>query len=106
MLRYLARRALWAVPVLLTATTCAFLVLRLIPGDPVNLMLSGRPASEKVRANLRAKLGLDRPLAGQYVYFVTHAAYGDFGQSFATGQPVRQVIAQQLPASLQLAGGG
>jgi len=106
MLRYLLRRLLWAVPVLLTATTCAFLVLHLIPGDPVNLMLSGRPASEKVRANLRAKLGLDRPLAGQYVYFVTHAAVGDFGQSFATGQPVSQVIAQQLPASLQLAGGG
>ena len=106
MLRYLARRLLWAVPVLLTATTCAFLVLHLIPGDPVNLMLSGRPASEKVRANLRAKLGLDRPLAGQYVHFVTHAAVGDFGQSFATGQPVGQVIAQQLPASLQLAGGG
>lgn len=106
MLRYLAHKLLWAAPVLFAATTCAFLVLHLIPGDPVNLMLSGRPASEKVRENLRAKLGLNRPLPEQYAHFVLHAVRGDFGQSFATGQPVSQVIAQQLPASLQLAGGG
>ncbi len=106
MLRYLARKLLWTAPVLFAATTCAFLVLHLIPGDPVNLMLSGRPASEKVRENLRAKLGLNRPLPEQYAHFVLHAARGDFGQSFATGQPVSQVIAQQLPASLQLAGSG
>ena len=106
MSRYMLRKLLWAVPVLVVATTCAFLVLHLIPGDPVNLMLSGRPASDVVRANLRAKLGLNRPLPAQYVYFVVHALHGDFGQSFATGQPVSQVIAQQLPASLQLAGAG
>ncbi|HET7263850.1 MAG TPA: ABC transporter permease [bacterium] len=106
MSRYMLRKLLWAVPVLVVATTCAFLVLHLIPGDPVNLMLSGRPASDTVRANLRAKLGLNRPLPAQYVYFVVHALHGDFGQSFATGQPVSQVIAQQLPASLQLAGAG
>jgi ABC-type dipeptide/oligopeptide/nickel transport system permease component len=106
MSRYILRKLLWAVPVLVVATTCAFLVLHLIPGDPVNLMLSGRPASDLVRNNLRAKLGLNRPLPAQYVYFVAHALHGDFGQSFATGQPVSQVIAQQLPASLQLAGAG
>jgi peptide/nickel transport system permease protein len=106
MSRYILRKLLWAAPVLVVATTCAFLVLHLIPGDPVNLMLSGRPASDLVRNNLRAKLGLNRPLPAQYVYFVAHALHGDFGQSFATGQPVSQVIAQQLPASLQLAGAG
>jgi ABC-type dipeptide/oligopeptide/nickel transport system permease component len=106
MSRYILRKLLWAVPVLVVATTCAFLVLHLIPGDPVNLMLSGRPASDLVRNNLRAKLGLNRPLPAQYVYFVAHALHGDFGQSVATGQPVSQVIAQQLPASLQLAGAG
>src|SRR5579883_3497278 len=106
MSRYVLRKLMWTVPVLVVATTCAFLVLRLIPGDPVNLMLSGRPASERVRENLRAKLGLNRPLPAQYAYFVLHALRGDFGESFATGQPVSQVIAQQLPASLQLAGAG
>ncbi len=106
MSQYVLRKLMWAVPVLVVATTCAFLVLHLIPGDPVNLMLSGRPASERVRENLRAKLGLNRPLPAQYVYFALHALHGDFGESFATGQPVSQVIAQQLPASLQLAGAG
>jgi len=103
---YLLRRLLWMVPVLFAATTCAFLVLHLIPGDPVNLMLSGRPASETVRENLRAKLGLNRPMPEQYAHFVVNAVRGDFGQSFLTGQPVSQVIGQQLPATLQLAGGG
>lgn len=106
MLPYVLRKLTWTIPVLFIATTCAFLVLHLIPGDPVNLMLAGRPASEKVRENLRAKLGLNRPLPAQYAYFVLHAVRGDFGQSFATGQPVAQVIGQQLPASLQLAGLG
>jgi len=106
MLPYIARKLLWTLPVLFAATTSAFLVLHLIPGDPVNLMLSGRPASETVRENLRAKLGLNHPLPEQYAHFVVHAAQGDFGQSFATGQSVSQVIGQQLPASLQLAAGG
>jgi ABC-type dipeptide/oligopeptide/nickel transport system permease component len=103
---YLLRRLLWIVPILFVATTCAFLILRLIPGDPVNLMLSGRPASEKVRENLRIKLGLNGSLPEQYVHFLAGAVRGDFGQSFLTGQPVSQVIGQQLPASLQLAAGG
>ena len=106
MQRYILRRLLWMVPILFAATTCAFLILRLIPGDPVNLMLAGRPASETVRQNLRAKLGLNRSLPEQYIYFVGEAVRGEFGQSFLTGQPVGQVIGQQLPASLQLAGGG
>jgi ABC-type dipeptide/oligopeptide/nickel transport system permease component len=59
-----------------------------------------------VRENLRAKLGLTGSLPEQYLHFVGHAAHGDFGQSFLTGQPVGEVIGQQLPASLQLAGGG
>src|SRR6516162_8261016 len=106
MQRYILRRLLWTVPILFAATTCAFLILRLIPGDPVKLMLAGRPASETVRQNLRAKLGLNRSLPEQYIYFVGEAVRGEFGQSFLTGQPVGQVIGQQLPASLQLAGGG
>jgi hypothetical protein len=100
------RRILWAGPVLLVATTCAFLALRLIPGDPVSLMLAGRPASEEIRQNLRQKLGLDRPLAAQYLHFLGGALRGDFGESYLTRQPVTRVIGQQLPASLQLAAGG
>jgi ABC-type dipeptide/oligopeptide/nickel transport system permease component len=106
MLPYIVRRLLWTLPVLLVATTLAFLVLHLIPGDPVNLMLAGRPASETVRENLRRNLGLDRPVHERYLHFITHAVRGDFGISFRTRERVIQVIARQLPASLELALGG
>src|SRR5207249_4669166 len=99
-------RMLWTGPVLLVATTLAFLVLHLIPGDPVNLMLAGRPASETVRQNLRRNLGLDRPIHEQYVHFVVRAVRGDFGISFRTREPVIEEIARQLPATLELATAG
>jgi ABC-type dipeptide/oligopeptide/nickel transport system permease component len=106
MMHYVIRRLAEALPVLFIATTLAFGVLRLIPGDPVNLMLAGRPASEEVRENLRRRLGLDRSVPAQYIHFVTHALRGDFGESFLTRQAVSEVIAQQLPATLALAAGG
>ena len=103
---YVLRRILGTVPVLLTATTVAFLVLRLLPGDPVTQMLLGRPVSDTVRENVRKKLGLDRPIVEQYLQFVLHSVQGDFGESFRTGQQVRKEIADQLPATLELAAGG
>lgn len=90
----------------MVATTLAFLVLHLIPGDPVNLMLGGVPTSLELRENLRKKLGLDQPLHVQYVSFITRAIRGDLGVSFRTRQPVAEAIAQQLPATLELAAGG
>jgi ABC-type dipeptide/oligopeptide/nickel transport system permease component len=103
---YVVRRFLGTLPVLLVATTLAFVVLHLIPGDPVNLMLAGAPASAELRENLRKMLGLDLPVHKQYVNFIARAARGDLGISFKTRQPVAQVIAQQLPATLELAAGG
>lgn len=103
---YVLRRLLGTVPVLVVATTVAFLVLQLIPGDPVNLMLAGVPASQELRENLRKRLGLDQPIHVQYVSFVARAARGDLGISFRTRQPVAQIVAQQLPATLELAAGG
>jgi len=103
---YVLRRLVGTVPVLFVATTLAFLVLQLIPGDPVNLMLGGVPTSLELRENLRKKLGLDRPLHIQYVTFISRAVRGDLGVSFRTRQPVVEVIRQQLPATLELAAGG
>jgi len=103
---YVLRRLVGTVPVLFVATTLAFLVLQLIPGDPVNLMLGGVPTSLELRENLRKKLGLDRPLHVQYVTFISRAVRGDLGVSFRTRQPVVEVIRQQLPATLELAAGG
>jgi ABC-type dipeptide/oligopeptide/nickel transport system permease component len=105
MTQQLVRRFVWTIPVLFTGVTIAFLVLHLIPGDPVNLMMAGRPTTEEVRENERRRLGLDKPLHQQYIHFVTHAVRGDFGNSFRTRQPVVREIKEQFPATLQLAAG-
>jgi ABC-type dipeptide/oligopeptide/nickel transport system permease component len=103
---YLLRRLLGMVPVLLFTWTVVFVVLQVIPGDPVNLMLAGVPASEEVRANERARLGLDRPVAERYVTFLGKAVTGDLGESFRTRQPVGRMILEQTRSTLELALGG
>jgi ABC-type dipeptide/oligopeptide/nickel transport system permease component len=105
-LRYALRRIVGIVPVLFCTWTIVFAVMQIIPGDPVNLMLAGVPASETVRANERHRLGLDRPLGERYVTFLWRAAQGDFGDSYRSRQPVTRLIAEQAGATLQLAAGG
>ena len=103
---YFVRRVIGMVPVLLIAWTLVFIVLELIPGDPVNLMLAGRPASEEVRERERARLGLDRPIHERYVSFLWRAVQGDLGESFRTRQPVTKMILEQLRPTLELSAGG
>ncbi len=103
---YVLRRLTGIIPVLLFTWTVVFLVLQVIPGDPVNLMLAGVPASEEVRANERARLGLDRPVAERYVTFLGKALQGDLGESFRTRQPVGRMILEQTRSTLELAAGG
>ena len=103
---YFVRRVFGMVPVLLIAWSVVFVVLEIIPGDPVNLMLAGRPASEEVRERERARLGLDRPVHERYVTFLWRAAQGDLGESFRTRQPVTEMILEQLRPTLELAAGG
>ncbi|HEX3497803.1 MAG TPA: ABC transporter permease [Stellaceae bacterium] len=103
---YVIRRLLGIIPILLATWTLVFAVIEIIPGDPVNLMLAGRPASEEVRQNERHRLGLDRPVVERYGFFLLRAAKGDFGESYWTRQPVAAMIAEQLPSTLALACGG
>lgn len=103
---YFLRRLITIVPVLFIAWTLVFLVLQVIPGDPVNLMLAGRPASEEVRENERKRLGLDRPVLERYVLFLANAAQGDLGESYRTRQPVGTMILEQAGPTLRLALGG
>lgn len=103
---YFIRRVVGMVPVLLIAWTVVFVVLEIIPGDPVNLMLAGRPASEEVRERERARLGLDRPVHERYVTFLWRAVQGDLGESFRTRQPVTEMILEQLRPTLELSAGG
>ena len=102
MLRYLVRRLLLTIPVLLGVATLVFALIHLIPGDPAQAMLGETAAEEDVEA-LRRRLGLDRPLVEQYGVFLAGLARGDLGTSLRTDEPVAQAILARLPATLELA---
>jgi peptide/nickel transport system permease protein len=88
--------------VLLGVSTLVFLLLVLVPGDPVDVVL-GESAQAADREAMRAALGLDRPLFERWLSFHANLARGDLGQSLVRHRPVVQVIAERLPATLQLA---
>jgi glutathione transport system permease protein len=104
--RTILGRLLSVIPTLLITWTFVFGAMRLVPGDPVLLMLQGTPISDAAMDAARAKLGVDRPLVVQYVSFLANAARGDFGDSFRSRQPVTRMIAAEFPFTLQLALGG
>lgn len=103
---YIARRILGVIPILLLTWSLVFVVLQIIPGDPVNMMMAGIPASEEVRENERRRLGLDRPPIERYFTFLGKVVQGDLGESFRARQPVTQMILEQAPYTLELAAGG
>jgi len=103
---YFVRRILSVVPVIAFTWTLVFVVMQVIPGDPVNLMLAGVPASEEVRQRERQRLGLDRPIVERYVSFLARAVQGDLGEGFRSRRPVTQMILEQLWPTVELALGG
>jgi peptide/nickel transport system permease protein len=98
---FLARRLTLLVPVVLGVLTAVFLLIHLIPGDPVEVML-GEAALPADRAQLRARLGLDDPLPVQYLRYLSGAARGDLGVSLHSGRPVWAVVGERLPATAEL----
>ena len=88
--------------VLFGVSTMVFLLLVLIPGDPVDVVL-GESAQAADREAMRAALGLDRPLPERWLKFYVDLAHGDLGDSLVRLQPVTDLIRQRLPATLQLA---
>ncbi len=104
MLTYVRRRLLLAVPVVFGVSVVVFSIVHLLPGDPVLAILSGANATPEQVAELRAQLRLEDPLVVQYLRFLGRAATGDFGRSIFSRRPVIDEIADQLPATLQLAG--
>jgi peptide/nickel transport system permease protein len=100
--RFLARRLLLTIPVFFGVATVVFLLIHLIPGDPVQAML-GESAAPADIAVLRGRLGLDRPLIAQYGAFLEGLATGDLGTSLRTNQTVVSVLAERLPATVELA---
>ena len=98
---YVLRRLLIAVPSLLVATFIVFTLPRLIPGDVVQLMLEEK-AYGKDLEELRAKLGLDRPIHVQYAAWLASVAQGRLGESLWTRQPVLAELGRRLPVTLTL----
>ena len=91
-----------AIPVLLLASIVIFGFIRLIPGDPA-LALAGQNATPEQVAALRERFGLDQPLTTQYVTWIGQALRGDLGFSYISDRPVRDLVSQRIPATLQLA---
>ena len=100
--RYIAQRLLHLVPVLLSVSILVFLMIHLVPGDPVQVMLQDYGSAEQA-AQLRHALGLDRPLPVQYVEWLGRVARGDLGESLWTRRPVLEEIGQRLPITFELA---
>jgi ABC-type dipeptide/oligopeptide/nickel transport system permease component len=103
MTRFLVRRLLLTIPVLLGVATLVFALIHLVPGDPVQAML-GESASPQDIADLRSRLGFDQPLLVQYGGFLKGVLTGDLGSSLRTDRPVAATIVERLPATFELAG--
>jgi len=99
--RYIIRRLLQAIPLLVLVSVGMFTLLHLIPGGPEAVLFNPHLTAAG-RAALRARFGLDDPVYIQYFKWISRALVGDFGFSFATNEPVTTVLARRFPASLQL----
>jgi peptide/nickel transport system permease protein len=102
MLAFIASRILQAIPVLLIVGLIAFAMFKFV-GDPVTIML-GTEYTEASKAALIQQLGLDQPFVVQYAKFILNALQGHFGVSYRLARPVMDLIAERLPATLELAG--
>ena len=103
MLSFLAKRSLDLIFVLFGVSVLVFLMIRLIPGDAVEIMLGANTEiTEEGLQALRDKLGLNQPILTQYWGWLTHALQGNLGQSIWTGKPISEEILQRLPITLEL----
>jgi peptide/nickel transport system permease protein len=100
---YLLKQAVSLVPTLVLVTLVTFVLMRFVPGDPIDVMYGLDRPDPAIRAEVEKKLGLDRPVWVQYGRWVTRALTGDLGYSYRAQMPVSHLIAQRLPATLLLA---
>ncbi|MCS0636505.1 ABC transporter permease [Streptomyces sp. LP05-1] len=103
-LTYLAGKLSGAVVSLLAVLVTGFFLFRIVPGDPVAAMTRGMPTSAEQLATLRRQFGLDLPVWRQFTDYCGRALTGDLGTSYQFRQPVGELIAQRLPATLLLTG--
>lgn len=98
----LVERLLQLVPVLLGVSVIVFLMMALTPGDPVEIMIGDQNVTAQEESLLRQDLGLDLPLHERFATFLGNAVTGNFGLSFYHRRPVMDVIAERLPATVEL----
>jgi peptide/nickel transport system permease protein len=99
---FIARRVLYAVPILLGASFVVFLLMKMVPGDAADVLVPPE-ASKEVAAMIRERFGLDRPIHIQYLRWLQAMASGDFGTSIFTNQPVADELFSALGNTLKLA---
>ena len=100
--KYLLRRILQMIPVVLGTTLLIYALVFALPGDPVKAMFGDKPVNEAVAAQIRAEYNLDKPFVVQYLLFLKNALTLDFGKTFA-GQEVIDVIGRAFPVTIKLA---
>lgn len=108
MRQYVVRRLLLFIPTLFGASLLVFVLMRLVPGDIAEILVyqTGSEASgiqKRQIQQIRQELGLDRPVLEQYATWMAGAVRGDFGQSYSQRRPVRDILAERFPRSMELA---
>lgn len=99
MLAYTIRRVLLIIPLIIAVATVTFFLMHAVQGGPFD---TDKPMSNAQRANLEKRYGLDKPLVEQYAQYIKNLATGDLGISFSNDRPVRDIISERFPISLQL----
>jgi peptide/nickel transport system permease protein len=102
-LMFILRRVLITIPVLFVMSIVVFMIIRLVPGDPVRTMLGFRATDANV-LEVRHQLGLDRGLFAQYVSWIGKLAHGDLGTDFVSHAPLSELLLQRLPVTFELTG--
>lgn len=98
---YILRRLLWAIPTLIGVAVVVFVLVRVVPGDPIAMMLPPGATADDV-GRLRAMYGLDAPIAKQFVVWSGEVLRGDFGNSISLRDKVSSLVLGRLPATLEL----
>ncbi len=103
MLAFLLKRLALLLPTFIGITLVAFFLIRLVPGDPIEVMVGERRLDPEAHARLVQQMGLDRPLWVQYGHYVKQTLSGDLGTSITSREPVSLEFAALFPATVELA---
>lgn len=102
MWRYIIKRVLLLIPVLIGISILIFGIVKLSPGDPARMVLGARAVEEDL-AEFRHEMGLDKPVVQQYIDYVLNVLKGDFGKSYITRRPVMEQFMQKFPITMNIA---